>query len=423
MMDGIVDLRSGSAELDFLNSTSNPVEMLPDSKPDDDKSIPLAESVFSCVERKYEDAVMDAEEKEFDLDMDIIEPPLARPQEILSDKGTMLKCVHDPHVRAGKNLSPQERAKVTELLVGHNETTFHDPDKSLTRTNTIEHKIPMTGRPVRIPPCRVALGQRKIVEDEILKMEKEGTITKRTGTWCFPIVLVRKKDGIIRFCVDYRKLNDVTHKDAYPLPRINDILEVLRGAKYFCSINLTSGYWQIKVVEKDRERRAFGSHLGLYEFLCMPFGLTGAPAMFSRLLDKVLDGLIGKGCLVYLDNVIIYGKTFKETLANLKLVMACLREHNLLAKAQKCELFEMSIAFLGHIVSEEGIATDPTKVEKIYNLSAPKDKGGIRSILGLGNYYKWFIMSYCVITAPLQELLKKLVHLMWTMNRKMLSLS
>ncbi len=222
--------------------------MLPDSEPDDDKSIPSSESVFSCIEIKDEflypcimsDEEMDAEEKEFDLDMNIIEPPLTRPQEILREKGTILKCVHDLYVSASKNVSSQERAKVTELLVEHNETTFHDPEKPLTRTNTIEHEIPTTGRPVRISPRRVAPGRRKILEDKILKMEKEGMITKRSGPCCYLIVLVRKKDGTIHFCVDYRKLNDATHKNAYPLPRINDILEALLGAKYFYSIDLAS---------------------------------------------------------------------------------------------------------------------------------------------------------------------------------------
>ncbi len=135
-------------------------------------------------------------------------------------------------------------------------------------------------------------------------------MTKSSGPWCSPIVLVRKKDGTIRFCVDYRKLNDVTHKDAYPLPIIDDILDALQGATYFCGIDLACRYWQIKVADKDREKTGFGSHLGLYEFLCMPFGLTGVPATFSRLMDKVLDGLIGKKCLVYLDDVIIYGSNF-----------------------------------------------------------------------------------------------------------------
>ncbi len=171
---------------------------------------------------------MHAEEKEFDLDMDIIEPPLARPQEVPREKGTMFKDVNDLYVRASKTLSVTESVKVKELLVEHSETTFHDPQKSLSTTNTIEHEIPTTGRPVRIPPRRVAPGRRKIVEDEMQKMEKEGTIVKSSGPWCSLIVLVRKKDGTIRFCVDYRKLNDATHKDAYPLPRIDDILEALQ---------------------------------------------------------------------------------------------------------------------------------------------------------------------------------------------------
>ncbi len=186
MMDGVADLSSGSAGLELVNSTSHlvvikpgqivvttiqvdSVEMLPDSEPDDDKSIPSPEPVFSCVKRKDEflfpcivsDEAMEAEEKEFDLDMDIIDPPLARPQEVLREKGTMLKGVHDLYVRASKNLSIMESAKVKELLVEHNETTFHDPENTLTTTNTIEHEIPTTGRPVRIPPCRVAPGRRK----------------------------------------------------------------------------------------------------------------------------------------------------------------------------------------------------------------------------------------------------------------------
>ncbi len=203
MMDGVADLSSGSAGLEFINSTSNPVvikqgqivvtaiqvdsvEVLPDSEPDDDKSIPSPEPVLSCVKRKDEflytcimsDEAMEAEENNFDLDMAIIEPPLARPQEIPREKGTMIKGVHDLYVRANKNISVTERAKLKELLVEHNKTTFHDPEKTLTTTNTIEHKILTTGRPMRIPPCRVVLGQRKIIEDEIQKKEKEGMIVK-----------------------------------------------------------------------------------------------------------------------------------------------------------------------------------------------------------------------------------------------------
>ncbi len=163
------------------------------------------------------DEAMEAKENDFDLDLDIIEPPLARLQEVLREKGLMLKGVHNLFVRANKNLSVTESVKVKELLVEHNKTTFHDPEKTLTTTNTIEHEIPTTGRPVRIPPCRIAQGRRKIMEDEIQKMEKEGKIIKSSGPWCSPIVLVRKKDGTIHFCVNYHKLNDVTHKESIPI--------------------------------------------------------------------------------------------------------------------------------------------------------------------------------------------------------------
>ncbi len=208
-------LSSGSVELDFVNATSNPVvikpgqivatalqidsvEMLPDIEPHDDKSIPSTESVFSCVENTdnflypciISDEAMDDEEKEFDLDMDIIEPPLAGPRATPREKGKLIDCVQDLLFRASKNLSPEEMAKLKELLVEHNETPFHDPEKPLTRTDTIVHEITTTCRPLRIPPHRIAPGRRKIVEDEILKMEKEGTICKAQAlgvlisSWC-----------------------------------------------------------------------------------------------------------------------------------------------------------------------------------------------------------------------------------------------
>ncbi len=183
MMDGVADLSSGSTRLNFVNSTFNPViikpgqivattikvdsvEVLPESEPDNDKSIPSPEPVFSCVKREDEflypcivsDEAMDAEEKEFDLDMGIIEPPLARPQEVRREKGMMLKGVHDLYVKACKNLFVTESVKVKQLLVEHNKTTFHDPEKTLTTTNTIDHEIPTTGRPVRILPRRVIPG-------------------------------------------------------------------------------------------------------------------------------------------------------------------------------------------------------------------------------------------------------------------------
>ncbi len=221
MMHGVANLHSGSIELDFIKTMPNPVvikpgqiiatavqidsvEMVPDIDADDNKSIPLTESVFTCVERKdnflypciVSDGEIDAEEEEFDLNMEIVEAPLAIPKSIPREIGIIINCVHHLLIRASKNLSPEESAKVKELLVEH-ETTFDDPEKPLTRTDTIEHEIPTSVRPVRIPCQRVAPGQRKIIEDEILKMEKEGTIQWSSGSWCSPIILVRTKDGTI----------------------------------------------------------------------------------------------------------------------------------------------------------------------------------------------------------------------------------
>ncbi len=170
---------------------------------------------------------MDREEEEFDIDMEIIVALLSRPKAIYREKRTMIDCGHDLLVRASKHLYHTESAKVTELLFEHNETRFHDTEKPLMRTDTIEHEIPTSGRHVRISPHMVTPGRRKIVENEICKMEKEGMITKSSDPWCSPIVLVRKKDGTICFCVDYQKLNDVSPKDSYPLPRINNILDAL----------------------------------------------------------------------------------------------------------------------------------------------------------------------------------------------------
>ncbi len=216
VMDGVADISSSFAELYFIIDILDPVfiklgqivataiqidsiEMLPDIEQDNDKSIPSAESVFACVKKMgnfmypciISDKMIDADEEDFDLDMDIVEAPLSRPRAISREKGILIDSVQDLFIKASKHLSPEESAKVKELLVKHNETTFHDPEKPLLRTDTIVHEILTTGKPVRIPPCRIPLGQTKIIEDEILKLEKEGNIQKSSGPWCSPIVLVR----------------------------------------------------------------------------------------------------------------------------------------------------------------------------------------------------------------------------------------
>lgn len=171
-------------------------------------------------------------------------------------------------------------------------------------------------RPIKLPPRRIPIHQKKIAEQEIDKMLREDVIDLSNSPWAAPIVLVKKRDGTTRFCVDYRKLNSVTKKDAYPLPWIDESLDTLSGAtcKYFCTLDLASGYWQVVMDEADKQMTAFATHKGLFQFKVLPFGLSNSPATFERLMEAILSGLQWERCLVYLDDIITFGSTFEETL-------------------------------------------------------------------------------------------------------------
>ena len=182
---------------------------------------------------------------------------------------------------------------------------------------------------------------------------------------------MKKKDGSTRFCVDLRRFNEVTRKDAYPLPNINDCLGSLSGTGWFCTLDLASGYWQVAMEEKDKEKTAFATHKGLYQFRKMPFGLTNAPATLMRLMSMALGELEWERCLVYLDDVIVFGSTFDNCLANLELVLQRLEQAGLKLKPSKCSLFKQEVSFLGHIVGSKGVSCDPAKVESVLNWPAP----------------------------------------------------
>ena len=315
---------------------------------------------------------------------------------------------------ANKNLDSDQIDKVIRVILMF-ETTFVDPTGAVGRTNAAVHLInTVTKEPIKQAPRRIAEKKKEVVKEEVLRMLELKVVRGSNSPWSSPIVLVTKKDGTVRFCVDYRKLNEVTKKDAYPLPRIDDILDALRGAKYFCTLDLASGYWQVGLLEKDKEKTAFSTHMGLYEFNVMPFGLTNAPATFQRMMDKVLHGYIGKICLCYLDDIVIFGKTFEETLHNLELVLTRLQEANLKVKPKKCDLFHMEIKYLGYIVSEEGIRADPEKCDVIMNWPKPKRVGHVRSFLGTASYYRRFIPDFAHIAKPLTNLIGKRTTLDWT---------
>jgi transposase InsO family protein len=224
---------------------------------------------------------------------------------------------------------------------------------------------------------------------------------------------VLKKDGSPRFCVDYRKLNDVTKKDAYPLKRIDETMECLAGAKWFCTLDLASGYWQVEMDEESKDKTAFVTRNGLFRFTVMPFGLCNAPATFERLMEMVLRGLAWKRCLVYLDDIIAFGTGFSDTLDNLQAVFERLRSANLKLKPSKCELFKTHVVYLGHLVSAEGISCSPAKVEEIENWPAPRSVGEVRSFLGLASYYRRYICAFSEVVSPLTALLRKTAKFKW----------
>ena len=273
-------------------------------------------------------------------------------------------------------------------------------------TSMVKHKIrldnytPFKERYRRIPPN---------LFDEVKKHLKEmievGAIRKLSSPWASAVVLVRKKDGSLRFCIDLRKLNARTIKDAYSLPHIDETLDCLGGATIFTSLDLKSGYWQVEMEEESKPLTAFTvGPLGFYECECMPFGLTNAPATFQRLMENCLGELHLSWCIIYLDDIIVFSDHPKEHLCRLRGVFAKLDKAGLKLKPNKCEFFKTKITYLGHIVSSKGIETDPRKVEAVKNWTVPRTVTDIGSFLGFTNHYRRFIKGYANVARPLNLL-------------------
>ena len=300
-------------------------------------------------------------------------------------------------------------------LVLQYEDIFALDDSELGLAEGVSHVIDTGGeKPIKQYPRHVPFSLRGKVEEMIKKMEEQGVIQPSHSPWASPIVLVAKKDGSTRFCVDYRKLNAITRMDVYPLPRIDDMLDLLANNQYFSTLDLASGYWQVKMDQSSQEKTAFTTQVGLYEFRVMPFDLCNAPATFQRLMEKVLHGLVGKICLVYLDDVLVLGKSMEEHLDNLKQVWERLREAQLRLKPSKCQLVMKEVEYLWFVVSSEGITTSPAKVLAVKNFPVPSDVTSVRSFLSLASYYWRFIPNFSVIAGPLFDSTKKDAPFQWS---------
>ena len=256
--------------------------------------------------------------------------------------------------------------------------------------------------------------QIEIIDKEVDRMLEWDVIEPSNSPWSSPIVVVTKKDGTARFCLDVRRLNKVTKKDAYTLPRIRHVLESLNGANYFCVADLQSGYWQMPMALEDREKTAFSVPFrGHFQYKVMPFGLCNAPASFERLMEHVMAGLQWDRCLVYLDDIVCAGKTVEETVQNFEKVLSRLKAAGLKLKPSKCTLFAKSVHYLGHVVSSEGIACDPEKIVSVKEWPTPKNVHDVRSFLGLGGYYREHIHEFSDVAEPLINLTRKGVRFKW----------
>ena len=307
----------------------------------------------------------------------------------------------------------QYRSKI-EKLVLKNQDLFASKDSELGHTDTIKMQIDIGNNvPIKMKPYRTPIKNREVIDKAINEMLDADVIKRSRSPWSFPVVIVDKKDGSKRFCVDFRKLNQITKKNSYPLPLIDDILALLGKAKFFTSLDLKSGYWQVAMDEKDKEKTAFACHKGLFEFNVMPFGLSNAPAVFQELMSVVLQGC-NDFATAYLDDIMVFSSTLEEHLEHLSIIFGKLKQHNLKLKLKKCSFLQLETNYLGFVISEEGIKPDEKKIEAIKSLPVPTCVREVRSFIGMCSYYRRFIPNFSQIAEPIIALTRKYAQFKWS---------
>ncbi len=323
----------------------------------------------------------------------------------------------DVYAKSTEGKSEVEKEAVAVLLIKYSDT-FSKNEWDLGLTYLAEHPIntadaaPVKQRPRRVP-LAYAEEEKKAIEDLL----KKGVIQKSTSPWASPIVLVKNKSGAIRPCVDYRRVNALVKPDGFPLPRVQDCLDAVADSCLFSSFDLTSGYFQIPLKRKIFPKSAFLlQNLGHYEMTRLPFGLNNAAGTFQRTMELALQGSARVTCLVYIDDIIVFAKSFQEHIRRVDEVLARIKNAGLKLKPEKCNMLQTEVVFLGHVVSKEGIRPDPSNIAKVVQWPVPQNAKQVKQFVATGSYYRRFVQDFAKIARPLVDLTKKDAKFQWTVE-------
>jgi hypothetical protein len=309
----------------------------------------------------------------------------------------------------GTSASAVAMPSIIENLIVAYADIFEEPTALPPPRHGFDHKIPLKEgvEPFNLRPYRFSLMQKDVIDKLVQDMIAQGIVQHSTSPFASPTILVRKKDGSWRLCVDFRRLNDLTIKDRFPIPLIEDLLDELHGSVIFSKLDMRSGYHQLRMAPGEEYKTAFKTHSGHFEYLVMPFGLTNAPASFQSLMNHVFQPFLRKFVIVFFDDLLVYSHSIQDHYIHLRLIFQAIRDNHLFLNKSKCHFALPKVEYLGHFITQEGVSTDPVKIKAVSSWPIPQNLKQLRGFLGLAGYYRRFVKDFGKLAKPLTDLLKK----------------